>query len=233
MKKKYIFLDIDGTLVTGAAVPESAHEALVRAKNAGHELILCTGRSLCEIFPFLLEDFEFDGIISSSGGAVKRGGYECIHAIGENDCAELCGYFDEKQIPYTVMTGEETYYTFAEYMGSSLAPVEQIDYYCGDEETAHVVSRFGGRLNVIPSEITAKGISKASGILEYISVCKADICDAAAFGDSENDIEMIRCAGVGVAMGNASDGLKAVADYVTDDVDRDGLEKAFEALGLI
>ena len=100
MKKKYIFLDIDGTLVTGAAVPESAHEALVRAKNAGHELILCTGRSLCEIFPFLLEDFEFDGIISSSGGAVKRGGYECIHAIGENDCAELCGYFDENHFAY-------------------------------------------------------------------------------------------------------------------------------------
>ncbi|MGN1121010.1 MAG: HAD family hydrolase [Eubacteriales bacterium] len=95
MKKKYIFLDIDGTLVTGAAVPESAHEALVRAKNAGHELILCTGRSLCEIFPFLLEDFDFDGIISSSGGAVTRGGYECIHAIGEDDCAELCGYFDD------------------------------------------------------------------------------------------------------------------------------------------
>ena len=44
---------------------------------------------------------------------------------------------------------------------------------------------------------------------------------------------MIDFAGVGVAMGNASDDLKKHADLVTDRVDRDGLQKAFQKLGLI
>lgn len=44
-----------------------------------------------------------------------------------------------------------------------------------------------------------------------------------ACGDQDNDIEMLRAAGVKVAMGNASEGLKAIADYVTETVDNDGV----------
>lgn len=57
--------------------------------------------------------------------------------------------------------------------------------------------------------------------------------DAFCFGDSSNDIEMIRLAGTGVAMGNALPQLKAVADYVTAPIDQDGLWKAFRYLDLI
>ena len=54
-----------------------------------------------------------------------------------------------------------------------------------------------------------------------------------AFGDGENDMDMLRFAGVGVAMGNACDAVKAAADYVTDTVDNDGIEKALRHFGLI
>ena len=54
-----------------------------------------------------------------------------------------------------------------------------------------------------------------------------------AFGDGENDIAMIKFAGIGVAMGNASDDVKAAADYVTDTVDNGGIEKALKHFGLI
>ena len=54
-----------------------------------------------------------------------------------------------------------------------------------------------------------------------------------AFGDGENDMEMLRYVGIGVAMGNASDAVKAAADYVTDTVDDDGIEKALRHFGLI
>jgi len=60
-----------------------------------------------------------------------------------------------------------------------------------------------------------------------------DIRDAAAFGDSFNDIFMIKAAGTGIAMGNAEDALKEVADRVTDDCDRDGIAKALEELGIV
>ena len=54
-----------------------------------------------------------------------------------------------------------------------------------------------------------------------------------AFGDSENDLEMLRFAGIGVALGNAEPEVKAAADYVTDDIDCDGVAKALQHYNLI
>ena len=54
-----------------------------------------------------------------------------------------------------------------------------------------------------------------------------------AFGDGGNDIEMLRYAGIGVAMGNADDAVKAAADYVTTSVDDDGIMNALKHFGLI
>ena len=54
-----------------------------------------------------------------------------------------------------------------------------------------------------------------------------------AFGDGGNDIDMLRYAGVGVAMGNAGDDVKAAADYVTAGVDEDGVERARRHFGVI
>ena len=48
-----------------------------------------------------------------------------------------------------------------------------------------------------------------------------------------NDIEMLRCCGIGIAMGNSNPILKDIADHVTTDVDKDGLKNAFEHYGLI
>lgn len=54
-----------------------------------------------------------------------------------------------------------------------------------------------------------------------------------AFGDGGNDESMLRAAGVGVAMGNALDSVKAHADYVTTDVDNDGVWNALKHFGII
>ena len=52
-----------------------------------------------------------------------------------------------------------------------------------------------------------------------------------AFGDGINDLEMLQAAGVGVAMGQGREEIKAIADYVTDSVDRDGIVTALQAFG--
>ena len=56
---------------------------------------------------------------------------------------------------------------------------------------------------------------------------------AIAFGDGGNDVEMLRYAGIGVAMGNACPEAKAAADYITDDVTADGLANGLRHFGLI
>ena len=56
--------------------------------------------------------------------------------------------------------------------------------------------------------------------------------DVVAFGDGSNDVEMLKEVGMGVAMGNAVEELKVVADMVTDSIGEDGVWKACKKLNL-
>lgn len=78
-----------------------------------------------------------------------------------------------------------------------------------------------------------KNISKAYAIEKLLAYLHADAADTIAFGDAQIDIPMLECCAFGVAMGNGGPKIRAMADYITDDVERDGLKKAFEYLGLI
>ena len=82
-------------------------------------------------------------------------------------------------------------------------------------------------------DIGVKGITKARAIHALLSYLGADISDTIAFGDAKIDIPMFECCAFGVAMGSGGEEIRACADYVTDDVDKDGLYKAFVHLGLI
>lgn len=76
---------------------------------------------------------------------------------------------------------------------------------------------------------TDKGIAVQT-LLRHLN---ADISDTIAFGDASVDIPMLQACGFGVAMGNGGAEIRAAADYVTDDVEADGVWKAFCHLGLI
>ena len=65
---------------------------------------------------------------------------------------------------------------------------------------------------------------------EYLGL---DFSETMAFGDGGNDISIIREAGIGVAMGNANEEVKAMADYVTSSVDEDGVKNALVHFGII
>ena len=73
------------------------------------------------------------------------------------------------------------------------------------------------------------------GIMLEILLEKLDISpeEMIAFGDSENDIDMIRFAGLGIAMGNGTPECKAAADYVTDPIDQDGIWNALKHFNII
>ena len=77
-------------------------------------------------------------------------------------------------------------------------------------------------------EASPQGITKAAGLRELCDFLKIDIAETVAVGDAPNDIEILKTAGVAAVMGNASDEIKALADFVTDDNDHDGIVKIIE-----
>lgn len=71
---KAIFFDIDGTLVNfQGRMPDSTKRALRQVQRNGHRIVICTGRSACQIYPWLL-DMKFDGVIAAAGAYVECDG---------------------------------------------------------------------------------------------------------------------------------------------------------------
>ena len=79
-------------------------------------------------------------------------------------------------------------------------------------------------------EITAPGIDKAHAVRAAAARLGLAPSDLAALGDAENDVAMLREAGVGIAMGNATDAVLAAAAHRTAANDRDGVALAIDAL---
>jgi Cof subfamily protein (haloacid dehalogenase superfamily) len=97
----------------------------------------------------------------------------------------------------------------------------------------HVITGTIPHLGRGSGEVTLQGVNKGSTILQLLSRLGLDAADAIGIGDSSNDIEMLQVCGTGIAMGNASAEVKAVADEVTTAVLDDGVWNAFRRHGLI
>ncbi|MDD0823364.1 Cof-type HAD-IIB family hydrolase [Mannheimia sp. AT1] len=82
-------------------------------------------------------------------------------------------------------------------------------------------------------DILRKENSKARGIQDVLEKLNIDIESAMAFGDGINDLEMLPAVGLGVAMGNGVEELKAVADFITKPIEEDGILYALETLKVI
>ncbi len=272
MSTKYIFLDIDGTLVDfNCTMPRSCETALRAAQKNGHKLILSTGRFVGQIYPWLLEMIPFDGIISSSGAIVDYGG-ECIYSKYFSradldylsECFERAGAYSCRQLRTHLVSDEGNlkgiYDVFgradvskesvASLMGdveiadmNSLDNVEKVIYYDSKFTLDEMRALLGDSYNIDPfsfkdmpstcGEVNLADVNKAHGMHELIRHVGADVRDTVAIGDAGNDITIIRAAGIGVAMGNATDEIKAAADIVTDAIDEDGVYNAFVRLSLI
>ena len=82
-------------------------------------------------------------------------------------------------------------------------------------------------------DVIPKVGSKAQGIAKLAAALNVVPADVVAFGDGQNDREMLASAGIGIAMGNASDEVKTHADRVTTDCNHDGIANGLKAIGWI
>ncbi len=103
------------------------------------------------------------------------------------------------------------------------------NFYCRDEVFEYLSSRSditvvsGGYGNL---EYTKAGVTKGVALKKLAEILGVSIDETMAVGDTENDLSIVQAAHIGVAMGNATDQLKAHADYVTDTNENDGVAKA-------
>ncbi|QIK70758.1 Cof-type HAD-IIB family hydrolase [Erysipelothrix sp. HDW6C] len=107
MEKQCIFLDVDGTLCAqDGSVPASAVQAIQQAKEQGHTIFLCTGRSKPEITDALL-NLNLDGIIGAGGAYIEVDGVVLLHqTMDETKVRVLETYFKEHNIGYYLETND-------------------------------------------------------------------------------------------------------------------------------
>ena len=101
MRRKIIFLDVDGTLIDyDNHIPESAVLAIRRAREKGHLVYVCTGRSKAEMPPEIW-DIGFDGMIGGNGSYVEHEGQAVLHQLIPRDVAKrLVGWLQERGLEF-------------------------------------------------------------------------------------------------------------------------------------
>ncbi|MBR1634651.1 MAG: Cof-type HAD-IIB family hydrolase [Lachnospiraceae bacterium] len=254
---KCVFFDVDGTLLSHKTgfIPKSTVQALEQLRQSGIRTVMATGRHRLELEELSLGGLAFDGYITLNGQLIYNEKWELLHShpiVGESkNC--LIELFEKKEIPLILVEQDAYYINFVnDYVRqvqkdiySSIPCVGS--YHGGDiflamaygDEAAGVefekrlvglrVTRWHDRaVDILPVDG-----SKVQGIAYYLGQNDISPEETMAFGDSENDIEMLEFVRIGIAMGNATDDVKHAADHVTDDIDEDGIWKALVKLGIV
>lgn len=244
---KIIFFDIDGTLIDfkGKPLSPKTREALLRLREKGILLCIATGRS-----PMALPKFEgvtFDAWLVFNGSLC----YTPEHTIFRNpipaeDVQKLINNATALGRPVSVATAQRLaangsdvdlsdYYAIGnlqlevaeDFEEVARQDVFQVMMGCREQDYPAILQGVDGAKIAAwwdrAADIIPANGGKGAGIqamLNYYGLTKAE---ALAFGDGNNDIEMLQAVGTGVAMGNASDKLKSIADDVCGHVAEDGI----------
>lgn len=256
MDKKYLFFDIDGTLAAGGYehtyVPESAMLALRKLREAGHFLCIATGRSHGMAVDYM-DAFGIKNMVSDGGyGITIDGELIGIEPLPQKNVEALIAECDEKGFPWGLIVDDTSRrfcpddsfvdFTKDEYMETVVVPgtspkdydgIYKVNVACYEPDEQKLET-----LKDLPwarfhdDYFFVEPTDKARGIRRMMDHLGAPYKDVIVFGDAMNDLSMFLDDWTCVAMGNACPELKAKADYVTTDVEDDGIYNACNALGL-
>lgn len=251
--------DMDMTLLNHAdfKIPESASRALEKLRDR-YYIVISTGRDMDSKFSEgLAERVNPDAIIHLNGTKITVGGtmiYE--HLMKKELVSRLLHFTEGEDFSVGITNGTEDYFMNPEFVtihdmrrwGQSernyqdpwklLAMPVRTMTYIGKEPGTKLLGNafpelkfpmFSSREGADIIELEA---SKAEGLKRLCEYYGVPVSGTVAFGDSMNDIEIIRLAGIGVAMGNGIDEIKQAADYVTTAIGDNGVWNACEKLHL-
>ncbi len=230
---KAVFFDIDGTLVSFKThkISESSNKTIKYLKEKGIKIFIASGRTLFQIDN--LDDLEFDGYITMNECSCfinDNGNIEEISSTSfdKNDLLSLNDYLKTDRFLCTVITSDNMFINYSNDIIKDLYAIANFqvpksiyldDYITNNYKDILQLNIFNNSKSNrwhfsfadVNTKNSGKGIDK---IIEYFDV---DLSETMAFGDGGDDIGMIEHTAIGVAICNANDDAKKVADYITDD----------------
>lgn len=253
---KAAFFDVDGTLVSFKTheVPDSARRALVALREAGVHTFLATGRPSYQLDP--VKDCDFEGQV------LLNGQYCCVddrvvykQPLDPKDVATVVTQVKSNlyqalfmELDRCYVSGHDDRVRAIEETAHLTFPEEDIDqalehdvyqlnvYFEPSEDDLLLMTTNNFKMTrwtPLFADVMPKHGGKAKGVRTMLSEYGLTPDEAVAFGDGGNDLSMFGVVGTSVSMGNGNPEVKEQADYVTDDVDHDGILNACVSLGLI
>ncbi len=257
MNYKIVFFDVDGTLThhEDGSISSNTRTAIKRLKEKGIIVAAATGRplSLCDD----IRNLGIDTLITANGGYAKHHetvihkvsmNQELLKAVSDFALSHNHGMaFFTEEFRTNGVKNIRILQALKETLGLEDYPIASINIHeeevyltClyADEEAVEMFTHKFPQLtfsrwhpyivNVLQEEV-----SKSRAILKVLDHFNIDPSEAIAFGDGENDIDMLELVGLGIAMGNGHDQLKRIADFVTKKSSEDGIYYALNELGII
>ena len=252
-----VFFDIDGTLVDFQKkdMTEKTRQALNALREHGIKICIATGRTPVTVPKF--QGVTFDAYLTFNGAyCYDAQGPIFSRTIPGEDVQRIIRNAAALHRPVCVSTDKELgangwEQNLADYFAignlvlepspafDRLAkgqvyqlmvgtPKEEYEALMKDVTGAQIAAWWDRAIDVIPTE-TGKGVG-VQAVLSHYGLTKGQ---AMAFGDANNDLEMLQAVGTGVAMGNASQELKAVAACVCRSCAEDGIYWYCKEQGLI
>lgn len=259
--KKICFFDVDGTLTDergGASivVPESTVRALKKAHETGVLLFVNTGRPFSTV-PQVIKELPMDGMICGCGTWIMMHGKELFrYEISKSERLQVMNKVDELKLS-CVYEGKEGF-AVVDHLnhepmnrivqtyiqdGFRLLKVnedlvfEKFCFFKNPSEKWPDLSFIDGYDKIFKfdyfCEIVPLACSKGKAIQFLMDLLQIPEENGYGFGDSVNDVEMLKVTHHSIVMENAPDEVKEMASYVTDKASNDGLYKAMLHLGLI
>lgn len=263
MKQYGIFFDIDGTIlntIKGKTAPsEKLVEALHQLHQQGHLCYIASGRPYTQLTEEI-KKLPFDGFILCNGAMVLENDQVVYsNSFPKEKIKEIVTTFDQMKSPYTLVSSKESFIPkkYAKYFSylrlfnipmtetsdeidldnneiikieTSRTKRKAVEYIENLEKEGYVVHSYK---MFSTYEINMPNVSKGNAIQEVLKQHHIPLENSIAFGDGENDLEMLKTVNVGVAMENASDHVKKVADRVTESCANDGVVRELQRMGLV
>ena len=261
MGRKAVFFDIDGTLYNHQlGVPQSTVQGIRELKNKGNLAFISTGRTRAMISQDLI-DLGFDGVLAACGTYVEHEGKVIYNIDLKKEIIDKAVQVLRKNKVFCILEGRNYLYMdennssddgefsinrFKTIFGEKIKPITGDEYEvnkitCKMDENSNFKEAYKVLKKHFDSichnsklvELVPKGFSKAKGIEEIIKYLGININNTYAFGDSANDIDMLKYVKYGIAMGNSSSEILKIVEYKTDSIENDGIYNGLKQFRLI